>query len=166
VAHPVIIPKLYKIYTLEIYNPVVAPDRAYYRQSREARFGAALEEFTAGREALLPVVREALAPLRAQLVRSPFLGGDTPAYVEYVVLGTFQCVTCISAPLLARDVPSVPGSTGSTSTEASDATRMKPCSSSKPIPAVWNKMRGQKGESYPSMTCISAPRWRRSRHGR
>ena len=101
----VIMRKLSKIYTLDIYDSVRAADRAYYRQSREARFGATLEEFTAGREALLPVMREALAPLRAQLSRSPFLGGDAPTYVDYVALGAFQWVASVSTlPLLAHDV--------------------------------------------------------------
>jgi glutathione S-transferase len=100
----VIMRKLSKIYTLDIYDSVRAADRAYYRQSREARFGATLEEFTAGREALLPVVREALAPLRAQLSRSPFLGGDAPTYADYVALGAFQWVASVSTlPLLAHD---------------------------------------------------------------
>ena len=96
--------KLAQIYTLDIHDSVRAADRAYYRQSREARFGATLEAFTAGREALLPVVREALAPLRAQLSRSPFLGGDAPTYLDYVALGAFQWVASVSTlPLLARD---------------------------------------------------------------
>ena len=47
----VIMRQLSKIYTLDIHDSVRAADRAYYRQSREARFGATLEEFTAGREA-------------------------------------------------------------------------------------------------------------------
>jgi glutathione S-transferase len=96
--------KLSKIYTLDIHNAVRAVDRAYYRKSREARFGAPLEEFTAARETLLPSVREALAPLRMQLSRSPFLGGDVPTYVDYVAFGAFQWVASVSTlPLLARD---------------------------------------------------------------
>jgi glutathione S-transferase len=100
----VIMRKLSKIYTLDIYNSVRAADRAYYRKSRETRFGSTLEEFTAGREALLPTVREALAPLRVQLSRSRFLGGDTPTYVDYIALGAFQWVASVSTlPLLAHD---------------------------------------------------------------
>ncbi|HLZ98284.1 MAG TPA: glutathione S-transferase N-terminal domain-containing protein [Steroidobacteraceae bacterium] len=100
----VIMRKLSKIYTLDIYNSVRAADRAYYRKSREARFGATLEEFTAGREALLPTVRQDLAPLRAQLARFPFLGGDAANYIDYIVLGAFQWVASVSTlPLLAHD---------------------------------------------------------------
>jgi glutathione S-transferase len=100
----VIMRKLSKLYTLDIHNSARAADRGYYRKSREARFGATLEEFTAGREALLPTVREAFAPLRAQLSRFPFLGGDAPTYADYVALAAFQWVASVSTlPLLARD---------------------------------------------------------------
>jgi glutathione S-transferase len=101
----VVMRKLSRIYTLDIHDSVRENDRAYYRRSREARFnGTSLEEFTADRDALLPVVREALAPLRAQLARSPFLGGGSPTYVDYVAFGAFQWAASVSTlPLLAND---------------------------------------------------------------
>jgi glutathione S-transferase len=100
----VIMRRLSKIYTLDIFNAARAVDRPYYRQSREARFGTTLEAFTAGRDAQLPPVREALGPLRAQLARTPFLGGDSPTYADFVALGAFHWVASVSTlPLLARD---------------------------------------------------------------
>ena len=100
----VVMRKLAKIYTLDIYNSARAADRAYYRQSRETRFGTTLEELTAERAAQVPVVREVLAPLRAQLSRSPFLGGSEPTYIDYIALGAFHWVASVSTlPLLAHD---------------------------------------------------------------
>lgn len=79
-------------------------DRAYFRQSREKRFGMPLEEVTAGREARLMAFRETLLPLRHALSAQPYLNGETPAYADYIVFGSFQWARCSSAfELLAAD---------------------------------------------------------------
>jgi glutathione S-transferase len=97
--------KLFRLYALDVHNAARPVDRAYFRQSREARIkGVTLEDFTANRATLLPATRESLGPLRAQLARYPFLGGDVPNYADYIALGTFQWVASVSTlPLLARD---------------------------------------------------------------
>lgn len=81
-------------------------DRGYFRRSREAMLGAGLETVVAGREARIPAFRASLEPLR-QLVRvRPFLGGETPLYPDYVMLGAFQWARTVSpfaAELLAGD---------------------------------------------------------------
>jgi len=99
----VIMRKLSRIYVLDVHDAARPADRGYYRQSREARFkGETLEAITADRSALLPIVRDALAPLRAQLARYPFLGGSTPSYADYIVLGMFLWVASVGTlPLLA-----------------------------------------------------------------
>ncbi len=96
--------KLFRIYVLDIHNAARPQDRPYFRQSREARLkGVTLEECTADRASRLPAVREALAPLRLQLSRVPFLGGGAPNYADYIVLGAFQWVASVGTlPLLAR----------------------------------------------------------------
>ena len=79
-------------------------DRAYFRESREQRFGMPLEEVTAGREDRLKAFRETLLPLRHTLTAQPYLGGEAPAYADYIVLGSFQWARCCSAfELLAGD---------------------------------------------------------------
>jgi glutathione S-transferase len=99
--------KLFRIYVLDIHNAARPQDRAYFRQSRETRLhGRTLEETTANREAALPAAREALTPLRTQLARSPFLGGSTPNYADYIALGDFHWVASVATvPLLAADDP-------------------------------------------------------------
>ena len=64
----------------DIHDHVVDDDRAYFRASREERFGATLEAMQAGREDRLEGFRKALTPLRLTVRQQPFLGGDDPVY--------------------------------------------------------------------------------------
>ncbi|MDJ0389915.1 glutathione S-transferase family protein [Roseomonas sp. E05] len=70
--------------------------QAYFRASREARFGMRLEKVTEGREERLPAFRAALEPLRATLREQSFLGGEAPAYGDYAVFGGFQWARVVS----------------------------------------------------------------------
>jgi glutathione S-transferase len=96
---------MFRIYALDILNAARPEDRPYFRSSRESWLkGVTLEEFTADRASRLPKFREGLLPLRAHLARFPFLGGGTPNYADYMVLGLFQWVGTVSTlPLLAKD---------------------------------------------------------------
>ena len=48
-------------------------------------------------------LREALAPLRVQLSRAPYLGGTAPNYADYIALGAFHWIASVSSlPLLPR----------------------------------------------------------------
>jgi glutathione S-transferase len=79
-------------------------DRAYFRESREKRFGMSLEEVTAGREDRTKAFRETLLPLRHTLSSQPYLAGHEPAYADYIVFGSFQWARCVSTfELLADD---------------------------------------------------------------
>jgi len=65
-------------------------DRAYFRGSREAVLGMTLETYCAERDAMLPALWGACAPLERTLSKQAFLAGDSPAYVDYVVFSVFQ----------------------------------------------------------------------------
>ena len=65
-------------------------DRAYFRRSREAVFGATLEAIDTEREHWLAVFTEACAPLERTLAEQPYLAGPAPAYVDYLVFSIFQ----------------------------------------------------------------------------
>jgi glutathione S-transferase len=65
-------------------------DRAYFRQSREAQLGMTLEQFSATRDAALPDLIETCTLLQRTLSDQPFLAGEAPAYVDYVVFSVFQ----------------------------------------------------------------------------
>jgi glutathione S-transferase len=83
-----------------ILAPVILPllhpdDQAGYREAREARFGATLEQLGAGRGKRLPALRAILAPLRRTLAQAPFLGGDEPSFADYAVFSCFQWARCV-----------------------------------------------------------------------
>lgn len=74
----------------DIHDRLHPEDRAYFRESREKRFGRPLEEVQAGREGKLDDVRKALTPARKTLEMQPFLGGDGPLFADYLLFGTLQ----------------------------------------------------------------------------
>ncbi len=63
---------------------------AYFRKSREARFGRPLEEITASRDASLSGFRASLEPLRSMLSYQPWIGGEQPLFADYIVFGALQ----------------------------------------------------------------------------
>ena len=82
-------------------------DAAYFRQSREARFGGkTLEEIMASRDTGVVAFRKSLEVLRQALKKQPFIGGSAPNYADYIVFGGFQWARVVSSfKLLATDDP-------------------------------------------------------------
>jgi glutathione S-transferase len=90
-------PFLGRVMLMDIHDCLAPADRAYFRESREARFGIRLEEGPAGREERLAEFRATLTPLRKTLEMQPFLGGEAPLFADYVAAGTFQWARIVSA---------------------------------------------------------------------
>jgi glutathione S-transferase len=86
---------------------VVAPqDAAYFRESREARFGMTLEQVQQDRETRVTDFRALLLPVRLVLGRQRWLGGEVPSYADYIVFGSLQWPRCTSRfELLETDDP-------------------------------------------------------------
>jgi glutathione S-transferase len=102
----VVQPGLVGFVVLDICRHAAPQDQAYFRQSREERFGRTLEEVVKDRGARLPAFRESLTPLRRTIERQNFLGGEAPAYADYIIFGAFQWARAISDfGLLATDDP-------------------------------------------------------------
>jgi glutathione S-transferase len=81
-------------------------DCAYFRESREKRFGAALEAVVADRDTRVTRFRQSLEPIRSVLATQPYLGGEVPLYADYIVFGSFQWARCASPfRLLLPDDP-------------------------------------------------------------
>jgi glutathione S-transferase len=97
---------LFGFLILDIHAQLTPEDRAYFRTSRERRFGRTLEEVQAGREGRLDDFRKSLQPLRMTLKDAPFLGGGTPLYADYLMFGALQWAR-VSSPfrLLEADDP-------------------------------------------------------------
>ncbi len=81
---------------LDIHDRLAAKDQAYFRESRQKRFGKQLEHVPAGREEGLAAFRASLEPLRLMLATQPFIGGQSPLFHDYVVAGAFQWVRVMS----------------------------------------------------------------------
>ena len=100
----VVIGGLFPMIVADIWAHLRPQDQAYFRQSREARFGKTLEEVSADREQRVAGFRKSLDPMRLTLKTQPFLGGEAPNYADYIMFGGFQWARAISAfPLLAKE---------------------------------------------------------------
>jgi glutathione S-transferase len=90
----------------DLVDVIDPKDVAYFRSSREARFGMTLEQVQAGREDRLAAFRDSLMPIRLVLRRQKWLGGVAPSYADHIVAGTLMWPRCSSRfELLAKDDP-------------------------------------------------------------
>jgi glutathione S-transferase len=86
----------------DIHAIIDAKDKAYFRETREKRFGATLEQVSADKAGNLAAVRQLLAPVDATLGQQDWLGGDGPAYADYLIFGAFQWARAVSPAALAE----------------------------------------------------------------
>jgi glutathione S-transferase len=102
----VVIGGLFPLIVADIVGHLRPVDQAYFRQSREARFGKPLEQVMANRDNDVVGFRKSLDPMRLTLKTQPFLGGAAPSYADYIVFGGFQWARAVSPfPLLKQDDP-------------------------------------------------------------
>lgn len=92
-----LIPAIARTVVTDVYELIDEKDKAYFRRSREERFGTTLEAICADRPLRLAEFRRALQPMRQILKERDFLAGDKPAYVDYCVFGTLMWPRCIFA---------------------------------------------------------------------
>ncbi len=105
-ADAVVIPGVARLVVADIATVLHPKDQAYFRESREKRFGMTLEAAQADRDARVEGFRQSLHPLRMVLRAQPFLGGAAPLYADAIVMGCFQWARCVSPfRLLASDDP-------------------------------------------------------------
>ena len=99
-----VIAGMFPLIVADIPGHLKPVDAAYFRRTREARFGKPLEEVVAGRDKSAEGFRRALDPMRLTLKTQPYLGGDAPNYADYIVFGGFQWARVVSPfKLLAED---------------------------------------------------------------
>lgn len=99
-------PPILRAIVLDLYAQLHEKDRAYFRESREKRFGTTLEDYGADREKAIAELRGSLAPLRPGLAEQPFIAGKGPGFADYILFGAFQWARAVSPlPLLERDDP-------------------------------------------------------------
>lgn len=101
-ANAVVHPALSAIIVKDIHDGLAPADQAYFRETREKRFGKPLEAVVANRDADISAFAAKLQPLRLMLARQPFIGGATPLFADYIVFGALQWARITSsAELLA-----------------------------------------------------------------
>ncbi|MES2752367.1 MAG: glutathione S-transferase family protein [Pseudomonadota bacterium] len=87
----------------DVHGHLRPVDQAYFRTTRETRFGKSLEAVVEDREARLDSFRKYLEPLRLTLRAQPFVGGDKPNYGDYLVFGGFQWARVVSPFKLLKE---------------------------------------------------------------
>ena len=91
----------------DVYQRLDVQDQAFFRPTREERYGGTLEELQAGRDQSIGDFRaNGLAALRAHLLDREYICGKTPAYGDYIVFCSLQWARLTSEfDVLAPDDP-------------------------------------------------------------
>src|SRR5882757_3988544 len=89
---PAIVPYL----MLDVLDCVEEADARHLRGQIEGFFKRSLEELWAEREKAVEQFRRRLQPARKTLEQRRFLGGDAPAYADYILFGVLQWARVVS----------------------------------------------------------------------
>jgi glutathione S-transferase len=95
-ADGVLVGAIARFIVRDLFDVIDPKDRAYFRSSREARFGKTLEAVQDGREDRLAAFRDLLLPIRLVLRRQEWLGGAAPSYADHILAGTLMWPRCAS----------------------------------------------------------------------
>ena len=85
-----------------LFANIAEKDKAYFRESREKRFGKTLEQLAVAPEAGVAAFNKALLPAELALAQAPFLSGSAPAYADYALAGTVMWIW-VTAPVAPLD---------------------------------------------------------------
>jgi glutathione S-transferase len=97
---------IFRAMVLDVFNAIHEKDKAYFRASREKRFGMTLEQFGSDPKKGVADLRTALLPVRKQLVQEPYVCGKAPGFADYILFGAFQWARALSPQrLLEPDDP-------------------------------------------------------------
>ncbi|MEH6649210.1 MAG: glutathione S-transferase family protein [Motiliproteus sp.] len=98
---------IFRIIIMDIFNGLDEGDKAYFRETREARFGMTLEQFHKDDDEQRAVVAQVLTPVRMMLAAQPFLSGEQPGYADYILMGCFMLARCGSNKPVLNDDDSI-----------------------------------------------------------
>lgn len=87
---------LIKVIVKDIHDCLDPADQAYFRQSREARFGKSLEAVAAAGASEREAFSAKLEPMRWMLKSQPYIGGEQPLFSDYILFGAFQWARIVS----------------------------------------------------------------------
>lgn len=95
-ANAVVHPALSAMIVKDIHDGLAPADQAYFRETREKRFGKPLEDVVANRDADAAAFPVKLQPLRLMLAKQPFIGGASPLFADYIVFCALQWARIVS----------------------------------------------------------------------
>ena len=99
-------PALFPVVVYDIFEKIEPVDRDYFRENREARLGATLEDIAARRDDFRPRLRAALADLEAVALGHEYLF-EVLTYADFSLFGTLTWVTRVSDEPLFEAAPSL-----------------------------------------------------------
>ena len=108
-ANTQILGPIFRIIIMDVFNGLDETDQAYFRQTREQRFGMTLEQFEKDDDEQRAVLAQALTPVRMMLAAQPFLSGEQPAYADYILMGCFMLARCGSSRKILNDDDAING---------------------------------------------------------
>lgn len=97
-------PALFPVVVYDIFEKIEPGDRDYFRQSRESRLGAKLEDIAAKRAEFRPQLKKVLADLNATIAGQDYFFGVF-SYADICLFGTFTWVTRTSDEPLFTNAP-------------------------------------------------------------
>jgi glutathione S-transferase len=81
---------------LDALDRIHPDDRSHFRATMEKAFRAPLEALAADRAKRIERFQRTLDPARATLKQQRFIGGDAPAYADYILFSPLQWARCLS----------------------------------------------------------------------
>ena len=101
-------PALFPVVVYDIFEKIEPVDRDYFRENREARLGATLEDIAARRDDFRPRLQSVLADLEAVALGHEYLF-EVLTYADFSLFGTLTWVTRVSDEPLFDAAPSLAG---------------------------------------------------------
>ena len=98
-----IFPNIAKMVVADIPNVLAGDDKAYFIESREARFGKTLAEVSANRDEVRETFQKQLEPFRKAMAKTGWISGDAPAMADYLLFGALQWARVCSPYKIIND---------------------------------------------------------------
>src|SRR5437660_8873480 len=89
-------PVLMRVIIMDLFGKVAEKDKAYFRESREKRYGMTLEQVGADPKGALAAFRGALDPVRPVLGQNAFLWVNGPGFADHIVCGPSRWPAAVS----------------------------------------------------------------------
>jgi len=96
--HPLVL----RVILMDLYRQLHPKDRAYFRHTRETRFGTSLEIHASQKAHAIAALRQELDPVRRALRAQDWLCGPGPGFADYMLFGAFQWARCTSPEKLLK----------------------------------------------------------------